>query len=115
MQTRPMRAGLPAYRLRRVLDYIAAHLDQDLSLADLARTAGMSAHHFAVLFRQRMGTSPHRYVVEQRLEHAKRLLRDHARSILEVALLSGFESQSHFGRVFRRVVGMTPSEYRAAL
>jgi AraC family transcriptional regulator len=115
MQTRPMRAGLPAYRLRRVLDYIAAHLDQDLSLADLARTAGMSAHHFAVLFRQRMGTSPHRYVVEQRLKHAKRLLRDHARSILEVALLSGFESQSHFGRVFRRVVGMTPSEYRAAL
>jgi len=115
LQTRPMRAGLPTYRLRRVLDYIAAHLDQDLGLADLARTAGMSAHHFAVLFRQRMGTSPHRYVVEQRLEHAKRLLRDHTRSILEVALLSGFESQSHFGRVFRRVVGMTPSEYRAAL
>jgi len=115
MQTRPMRGGLPTYRLRRVLDYIAAHPDQDLSLADLARTAGMSAHHFAVLFRQRMGTSPHRYVVEQRLEHAKRLLRAHARSILEVALLSGFESHSHFGRVFRRVVGMTPSEYRAAL
>jgi len=112
---RPVRDGLPTYRLRRVLDHIAAHMDQDLSLAELARTAGMSPHHFAVLFRQRVGTSPHRYVVEQRLEYAKRLLRDRARSVLDVALLSGFESQSHFGRVFRRLVGVTPSAYRAAL
>ncbi len=112
---RPVRNGLPTYRLRQVLDYIAAHLDQDVSLADLARTAGMSPHHFAVLFRERMSTSPHRYVVEQRIKRAKRLLRDPRRSVLEVALLSGFESQSHFGRVFRRVVGMTPSDYRAAL
>jgi AraC-like DNA-binding protein len=115
MRTRPVRHGLPTYRLRQVLDYITAHLDQDLSLADLARTAGMSPHHFAVLFRQRMGTSPHRHVVEQRIERAKHLLRDHTRSILDVALASGFESQSHFGRVFRRVVGVTPSDYRAAL
>lgn len=114
-QMRPVRNGLPTYRLRQVLDYIAAHLDQDVSLADLARTAGMSPHHFAVLFRERMSTSPHRYVVEQRIKRAKRLLRDPRRSVLEVALLSGFESQSHFGRVFRRVVGMTPSDYRAAL
>jgi AraC family transcriptional regulator len=115
MRTRPIRHGLPTYRLRRVLDYITAHLDEDLSLAELARTAGMSPHHFAVLFRQRMGTSPHRHVVEQRIERAKHLLRDHTQSILEVALASGFESQSHFGRVFRRVVGVTPSGYRAAL
>jgi AraC family transcriptional regulator len=115
MRTRQVRHGLPTYRLRQVLDYITAHLDQDLSLADLARTAGMSPHHFALLFRQRMGTSPHRHVVEQRIERAKRLLRDHTRSVLEVALASGFESQSHFGRVFRRVVGVTPSDYRAAL
>jgi AraC family transcriptional regulator len=115
MRTRPVRHGLPTYRLRLVLDYIAAHLDQDLSLADLARTAGMSPHHFAVLFRQRMGTSPHRHVVELRIDRAKHLLRDHTRSVLEVALASGFESQSHFGRVFRRVVGVTPSHYRAAL
>jgi AraC family transcriptional regulator len=115
MRTRPVRNGLPTYRLRQVLDYITAHLDQDLSLADLARTAGMSPHHFALLFRQRMGTSPHRHVVEQRIERAKHLLRDHTRSVLEVALASGFESQSHFGRVFRRVVGVTPSDYRAAL
>jgi AraC family transcriptional regulator len=114
-QTRLLRDGLPAYRLRQVLDYIAAHLAQDLSLAEMARTAGMSPHHFAVLFRQRMGTPPHRYVVEQRIERAKHLLRNHARPILDVALLSGFESHSHFGRVFRRIVGMTPSGYRAGL
>jgi AraC family transcriptional regulator len=114
-ETRPARNGLPTYRLRQVLDYIAAHLDQDVSLAALARTAGMSPHHFAVLFRQRMGTPPHRYVVEQRIERARQLLRDRTRSVLEVALLSGFASQSHFGRVFRRIVGMTPSDYRVAL
>jgi AraC family transcriptional regulator len=115
VQTRPMRGGLQTYRLRRVLDYIAAHLDQDLSLAALAKTAGLSPHYFVELFRQRMGTPPHRYVVEQRIERARRLLRDPARSVIEVALSTGFASQSHFGRVFRRVVGMTPARYRAEL
>jgi AraC family transcriptional regulator len=115
LQTRPVRDGLPTYRLRQVLDYIAAHLDQDVRLADLARAAGMSPHHFSALFRRRMGLPPHRYVVERRIERAKHLLRDRTRSVLEVALQSGFESQSHFGQVFRRIVGMTPSDYRVAL
>jgi AraC family transcriptional regulator len=110
-----LRGGLPTYRLRRVLDYIAAHLERDLSLADLADSAGMSPHYFAELFRQRLGTTPHTYVLERRIERAKHLMRDRTRTLLDVALLSGFKDQGHFGRVFRQLVGTTPSAYRAEL
>jgi AraC family transcriptional regulator len=115
VNSQPARGGLPTYRLRRVLDYITAHLDRDLSLAELAETAGLSPHHFAELFRQRMGTTPHRYVLEQRIERAKRLLRDRARTVLDVTLLTGFQNQSHFAQVFRRAVGVTPTRYRREL
>jgi AraC family transcriptional regulator len=110
-----LRGGLPTYRLRRVLDYVAAHLDRDVSLGDLAGVAGLSPHYFAELFRQRVGKTPHRYVLERRIEHAKQLLRDRTKTILDVTLLTGFQDQGHFGRVFRRLVGATPSTYRANL
>lgn len=110
-----LRGGLPTSRRRRVLDYIVAHLDRDLSLDELAGVAGLGPHYFAELFRQSLGTPPHRYVLERRIERAKRLLRDPRRTILDVALLSGFKDHGHFGRVFRQVVGMTPSAYRASL
>lgn len=115
VSTARLRGGLPTHRLRRVVDYIAAHLDRDLSLGDLAGVAGLSPHYFAELFRQRMGTTPHRYVLERRIEAAKQLMRDPRRTILDVALLSGFKDQGHFGRVFRQAVGTTPSAYRAGL
>jgi AraC family transcriptional regulator len=110
-----LRGGLPTYRLRRVLDYVAGHLEHDVSLGDLAEVAGLSPHYFAELFRQRLGTTPHRYVLERRIERAKHLLRNRTRTILEVAHLSGFKDQGHFGRVFRQLVGATPSAYRADL
>ena len=110
-----VRGGLPTYRLRRVLEYIAAHLDHDLGLAELASVTGLSPHYFAELFRQRLGKTPHRYVLEQRIERAKHLMRNRTRTILEVALLSGFKDQGHFGRVFRQLVGATPSRYRAEI
>ena len=112
---RVLRGGLPTYQLRRVLDYISAHLDRDTSLADLARVAGLSPHHFSELFRQRVGMPPHRYVLERRIERAKDLLRNRTLTILEVALLTGFKDQGHFGRVFRQVIGMPPSRYRTGL
>jgi AraC family transcriptional regulator len=110
-----VRGGLPTYRLRRVLEYMDAHLERDVSLGDLAGVAGLSPHYFAELFRQRTGTTPHRFVLERRIERAKRLLRDRTRTILDVAVRSGFKDQSHFGRVFRQIVGATPSGYRAGL
>jgi AraC family transcriptional regulator len=110
-----LRGGLPTYRLRRVLDYIAAHVDHDLGLLDLAEVAGLSPHYFAEVFRQRLGKTPHRYVLERRIERAKHLMRDRTRTILDVALLCGFKDHGHFGRVFRQLVGATPSTYRAGL
>lgn len=106
-------AGLPRYRLKRVLDYIAESLDENISLAQLATIAGMSPHYFSELFKQSMGRSPHNYVLLQRIERAKQQLRDPKRSIIEVGLDSGFQNPSHFARVFRKVVGTTPSRFRA--
>lgn len=115
VKTVRLRGGLPAYRLRRVLDYIATHVDRDLSLGDLAGVAGLSPHYFTELFRQRIGKTPYRYVLERRIEHAKQLMRDRRRTLFDVARLSGFKDQGHFGRVFRQVVGTTPSTYRSGL
>jgi AraC family transcriptional regulator len=106
------RGGLQAYRLRRVLDYIGDNLAADLSLSELAAVAGMSPHYFAELFRMSTGQAPHRYVLSQRIERAKQGLADAECSILEVGLDAGFQNPSHFARVFRKFVGISPSRFR---
>lgn len=107
------KGGLPGYRLKRVIDYVAASLDENVSLSQLAAIAGMSPHYFAELFKQSTGRSPHSYVLLQRIEHAKQKLRDPDRSIIEAGLESGFQNPSHFARVFRKLVGTSPSKFRA--
>jgi AraC family transcriptional regulator len=104
---------LPGYRLKRVLDYIVASLDGNISLAQLSAIAGMSPHYFSELFRQSTGRTPHIYVLHQRIERAKQRLRDPACSIIDAGLDAGFENPSHFARVFLRLVGTTPSRFRA--
>jgi AraC family transcriptional regulator len=108
------RRGLPGCRLRRVLDHVREHLPDDLSVSALAAVAAMSPHHFSALFRKSMDVTPHRYVLLQRVQHAKQRLEDPRWSVLEAALDSGFENASHFARTFRRLVGTSPSAYRAA-
>lgn len=109
------RGGLPGHRLRLVVDYVRAHLDRDIPLADLAGVAGMSPHYFTELFRSSTGQTPHQFVLVERVERAKRLLRNPKLTALDVAILVGFADASHFTKVFRRVVGVTPSRYRASL
>jgi AraC family transcriptional regulator len=109
------RGGLPANRLRRVLDYIDAHLRSELSLAELAKISGLSPHHFAAAFKTTTGSSPHRYVIEQRVGRARELLHDRKRSISEIAYSVGFSSQSHLTTNFRRIVGSTPNRFRRSL
>ena len=106
------RSGLPAYRLRRVLDYIGDNLAKDISLSELAAVAGMSPHYFAEIFKNSTGYAPHRYVLLQRIELAKRELSDAKWSIVEVGLHSGFQNASHFARIFRKFVGISPSRFR---
>src|SRR5262249_20601416 len=87
-------------------------LEADLSLSELATVAGMSPHYFAELFRRSTGQAPHRYVLIQRIERARQGLADAKCSILEVGLDAGFQNSSHFARVFRKFVGISPSQFR---
>ena len=108
----PVIGGLGALRLRRVVDYIEAHLGEDISLRDLAALAGLSTHHFGEAFKASTGTSPHRYLIERRILRAKELLIGAEQSIAEIAISVGFASHSHFTDNFRRLTGTTPSRFR---
>ena len=104
--------GLPNCRLRQVLEYIDAFLDRKLALADLAAIAQMSPSYFTQLFKESTGSTPHQYVIQQRLERAKHLLKRSDRTIIDIALECGFNSHSHLSKQFRKVMGMTPKTFR---
>lgn len=110
---RAYKGGLPRYRLKRVLDYIAGNMSGELSLSQLSAIAGMSPHYFAELFRQSTGSAPHQFVLRQRIELAKERLRDPRRSVIEAALEAGFQNPSHFSRMFRKLVGVSPSAFQS--
>ena len=107
--------GLSRERLQRVCDYIEAHLDDRLTLADLAGVACLSPYHFSRSFKQAVGVGPQRYVMERRIERAKILIRRTRQPLASIALEVGFTDQSHLTGVFRRETGMTPGRFRAAL
>jgi AraC family transcriptional regulator len=109
------RSGLPRARLNRVIEYIEENLDQKVALTTLAETAGMSAHYFAELFKQSVHVSPHQYLLRRRVERARKLLNHPEVTVLEAAVRCGFSDPSHFTKIFRRIVGLTPTGYRAAL
>ncbi|MFN6565533.1 MAG: helix-turn-helix domain-containing protein [Nostoc sp. ChiSLP01] len=104
--------GLPERQLLQVLQYIDAHLDRDIKLADLAQLLNMSQFHFSHLFKQAIGIAPYQYLLQQRIERAKQLLKKSDRSIIEIALVCGFNSHSHLSKQFRQITGMTPKAYR---
>ena len=111
----PHKGGLTPRQMQRVIDYINAHLTDELGLVELAAIAGLSPHHFGEAFKTSMGTSPHRYVIERRVQHALELLREKDHSIGEIAHAAGFSSQSHLTANFRRVTGLTPGRFRQSL
>ena len=114
-EIREYRGGLPKYKLRQVLSYIDNHLNQKLALAELAALVPMSSHYFASLFKESMGISPYQYITKCRVEKAKQLLAKTDLSIVAICQEVGFESQSHFTRVFRQHAKTTPNTYRKAL
>ena len=105
------RGGLPAFTLRRLHDFIVAHLDKPISIADMAACAGLSPYHFARAFKRSTGESPHAYVLRQRISLAKTILAN-GQSLIEAATLCGFSSQSHFTARFRAQTGITPGQFR---
>lgn len=99
-------------RLRRVLDYIGQHLEEDITVAGLANVACLSASHFARMFASATGLPPHRYVSQERLKNAMALLTAGKLPLSDIALSCRFSSQASFTRAFRRATGMTPGAYR---
>lgn len=97
--------GLPPYKLRCAIDYIHEYIEKDLSLAEIAGAVQISSYHFARMFKKSAGLSPHQYVVRCRVERAKALLADETLPLVEVASRAGFQNQSHFTTVFRRLTG----------
>ena len=104
--------SLDQIRLRRVLDYVAANIEDNITLANLADVAGYSQFHFARKFKLTMGISPHRYISRMRLENAMAKLAAGKQPIAEIALGAQFSSQASFTRAFHRATGMTPKKYR---
>jgi AraC family transcriptional regulator len=105
--------GLPERQLVQVLDYINEHLNQEIKLTDLAQLLDMSQFHFSRLFKQSLGITPHQYLLQQRVERAKQLLKHTNQSIADIAFLCGFNSHSHLSKQFRQLAGITPTAYRA--
>ncbi len=103
--------GLSPTQLKLVTDYINDHLDRELSLAELAAIAQLSTYHFCRSFKRSTGLTPHQYVIRQRVERAKLLLKDGKLGISAVALACGFTHQSHLNRHFKRLTGVTPKKF----
>lgn len=108
-------SSMPLLRLNRVIAFVDANISLDLCVPTLATVAGMSPYYFSRVFKQSTGLTPHRYVLQRRMEQAKRLLEKKSVSLLHVAHRVGFTDQSQFTRVFHKMVGTTPSLYRKEL
>jgi transcriptional regulator of acetoin/glycerol metabolism/AraC-like DNA-binding protein len=106
--------GLSPAAMRRVREYVDAHLGGSMDLATLAGVAGVSIHHFARGFKQSAGVTPHNYLTQKRVERAQDLLGNTDLSLSEIALAVGFSDQSHLARHFRQMLGVTPGQFRWA-
>ena len=111
-QVQMYRGGLGSARLRRVKEFVDARMEDDLNLDDMARSVDLSTAHFARMFRKSTGETPHQFVLRQKIERAKVLLRAPNARILDIAITCGFKTQQHFAQVFRDVCGISPKEYR---
>jgi len=111
---RPEAASLPQHLLRRVIE-LMHDLDADLDLHTLAAETGYSRAHFVRMFQAATGQTPHRYLLNLRLTRAQQLLENRGTSLVDIAAMCGFSSQSHMSTAFRQLLGMTPAQYRRSL
>jgi AraC family transcriptional regulator len=107
-----MAVALPQWRLKRVKQFVASHLGEEISLDHLAAAAGLSRRHFARSFHQELGETPHRWLMQTRLEKAKQLLAGTEASVCEIAEACGFSSQSHLTKALKQSDSMTPHRWR---
>ncbi len=98
---------------KRVLDFIATHFHDNVTLEMMAAQAGISTYHFARLFKQTIGQSPHQFLMHYRVEQARKQLAKPNTLIADIAITCGFSDQAHFTRVFKQITGKTPRQFRA--
>lgn len=104
--------GLPKYKLKQALEYMNAHLSENVSLAAISDELGISQFHFCRLFKQSTGMTPHAYLIQQRVERSKQLLKQKECRMLDIAMIAcGFANPSHFAKHFRRHTGISPSSF----
>ena len=106
--------GLPRYKIRRAVDYIRAHYQEDIGFKDIADQLDMSPYHFARMFKHSMQESPHQFIMRCRIESAKKMLIESNKSIADIAFEVGYKSQSYFTTRFALLVGVTPAAFRGA-
>jgi len=108
----PSRGGMPMPQLRRAMEYMTDNLDRDLRLEEIAHEVGLSPFHFAREFRALTNQTPYQYLLDQRMDRAKYLLKNQAWTVQEIATMTGFHSPVNFVRAFRQRVGATPGAWR---
>jgi AraC family transcriptional regulator len=112
---RAVRGGLAGWQQRVVASYIEEHVAEEIPLATMARLARLSPYHFSRAFKQTFGIPPHRFHVHRRIERAKSLLRSSVASVTSVGMDVGFSEASAFSTAFRKVTGMTPTEFQRSV
>ncbi|MBE1300487.1 MAG: helix-turn-helix domain-containing protein [Alteromonadaceae bacterium] len=103
--------GFTSAHYKRVLEYIEQSYAQDISIESMAAVAGLSTAHFSRLFKKTIGSSPHQFLMSYRIETAKKMLSEHKRTMIDIALSCGFADQAHFSRVFKQFQQVTPKKW----
>src|SRR5581483_11556786 len=110
--SRRLDGALARGRLSAVVEYVEGHLHAGPTLEDMAAVARLSPYHFARQFKTATGLPPHQYVIARRVERAKQLLQGGDLSLAEVAAHAGFSDQSQLSHHFKRLIGVTPGQFR---
>lgn len=108
----PAARGLAPWQVKRITDYLTAHLGDDVGLDSLAELVGLSRFHVCTAFRIATGFAPHQWLVQRRMTEARMLLRETSRSITDIGIAVGYRSTSAFSAAFRKATGMTPLQLR---
>jgi AraC family transcriptional regulator len=106
------RGGLGSARLRRIKEFVDAKIEDEFTLCEMAQAVELSPAHFSRMFRKSTGETPHQFLLRQRIERAKEMLRSADGRVMDVAVACGFKSQQHFAQAFRHMCGASPTEYR---
>jgi transcriptional regulator GlxA family with amidase domain len=106
------RSRLAPWQVKRVTDFISANLTETVRLSELAAISGLSPSHFGRAFKGSTGLPPHRWQLNMRIERARAMLSDAGASLADIACATGFADQSHFTRVFSKIVGTSPGAWR---